>query len=356
MHGHNGEWRAKNPLGAHHRRDRGHAAGDLRDLAVNRHGLAGRTSGCTRSWKARTEQVLPAGAIPATDGNFYGTTFSGGPTSAPVKFFGTFFKMTPTGVVTVLQGFTSGAAGPRALIQGTDGNFYVLAGLLSTQIVKLTPDGTFEVLRGRQLEDPQALLEIGQTLYVTDSRRPSGRAGILFSLNLATSPPTFTTLHVFQALTDGENPTSLLNVNGVLYGTTAAGGDESGVCPTSHCDGTIFKVNPDGTGFTVLHAFPLSPDVDGRQPRGALVNVDGVLYGTTSVGGLLAGNSPGAGTVFSMHLDGTAFTTLHTFAGGADGATPLAALVQGFGGTLFGTTQKGLPRTSASFEMSLAVR
>src|SRR5229473_950007 len=72
---------------------------------------------------AGTDGALPrASLIHATDGNFYGTTFSGGATSS-----GTVFKMTPGGTVTVLHAFTGGTDGAlpfAALIQATDGNFY----------------------------------------------------------------------------------------------------------------------------------------------------------------------------------------------------------------------------------------
>ena len=59
--------------------------------------------------------------IQATDGNFYGTTPDGG------SGFGTVFRMTPSGTVTVLHDFAGGTDGadPEAsLIQATDGNFY----------------------------------------------------------------------------------------------------------------------------------------------------------------------------------------------------------------------------------------
>jgi uncharacterized repeat protein (TIGR03803 family) len=58
----------------------------------------------------------------ARDGNFYGTTESGGTGSS-----GTVFKLTPLGVETVLYSFTGGSDGatPRGdLIQGSDGALY----------------------------------------------------------------------------------------------------------------------------------------------------------------------------------------------------------------------------------------
>src|SRR6185503_9449182 len=63
-----------------------------------------------------------AALIQASDGNFYGTTFAGGSFGK-----GTAFKMTAAGVVTLLHTFTGGADGESpfaALFQANDGNFY----------------------------------------------------------------------------------------------------------------------------------------------------------------------------------------------------------------------------------------
>jgi uncharacterized repeat protein (TIGR03803 family) len=58
--------------------------------------------------------------IQGSDGNFYGTAGGG------IGNNGTLFKVTPTGVETVLYYFTGGTAvnHPGALIQGVDGLFY----------------------------------------------------------------------------------------------------------------------------------------------------------------------------------------------------------------------------------------
>jgi len=66
-----------------------------------------------------------AGLVQATDGNLYGTTLEGG-----AKGYGTVFKITPSGTLTTLYSFcpqtgcTDGVQPWGGLLQGTDGNFY----------------------------------------------------------------------------------------------------------------------------------------------------------------------------------------------------------------------------------------
>jgi uncharacterized repeat protein (TIGR03803 family) len=72
------------------------------------------------SFNGNTEGLQPLAApIQGTDGNFYGTTSNG-----YNAVFGTAYKMTPSGTVTVLHTFDTTLRYPYALIQGTDGNFY----------------------------------------------------------------------------------------------------------------------------------------------------------------------------------------------------------------------------------------
>jgi uncharacterized repeat protein (TIGR03803 family) len=92
-----------------------------------------------------------AGLVQGTDGNFYGTTEFGGANNG-----GTVFKLTPNGTLTTLYSFCSqndcaDGEGPLGLIQGTDGNFYGttitggINGLYGT-IFNITPGGTLTTL------------------------------------------------------------------------------------------------------------------------------------------------------------------------------------------------------------------
>jgi uncharacterized repeat protein (TIGR03803 family) len=115
----------------------------------------------------------------------------------------------------------------------------------------------------------------------------------------------------------------LLNVNGTLYGTTAAGGVNG--------DGTVFSVTTTGDE-KVLYSF--GGGSDGAQPFAGLIDVKGTLYGTTDKGG-----TNGYGTVFSVTTTGDE-KPLYSFGGGSDGAYPYAGLMN-VNGTLYGTSLHG---------------
>jgi uncharacterized repeat protein (TIGR03803 family) len=122
---------------------------------------------------------------------------------------------------------------------------------------------------------------------------------------------------------EGRWPGNLLLSGPTLYGTTGSGG-------SSNC-GTVFKLETDGSGFTVLKEFAGS---DGAGPGpGGLVVSGTTLYGTTGSGG-----SSNCGTVFKLETDGTGFAVLKQFAG-SDGADPSGLLLSGT--TLYGTTHNG---------------
>jgi len=146
---------------------------------------------------------------------------------------------------------------------------------------------------------------------------------------------TFTTLYNFTGWPDGRSPECTLVLSGnTLYGTTAGGGSGE--------SGTVFKLNTDGTSFTTLYSFGptdmRNANSDGAFPAGDLVLAGNTLYATTSSGGLCTACGAGGGTVFKVNTDGTGFTVLHIFAGGnSDGAGPWGGLTL-LGATLIGTT------------------
>jgi len=130
---------------------------------------------------------------------------------------------------------------------------------------------------------------------------------------------------------DGAQPQSPLieGKDGALYGTTFVGGSTS--------NGVVFKLNKDGSGHTLLHHFG-STAGDGRKPMAGLLEAsDGLLYGTTTIGG-----TNGLGTIFKMNGDGSGYVIVRSFTlTGSDGRNPRAELVEGSNGVLYGTTDEG---------------
>src|SRR5205823_5333161 len=148
-----------------------------------------------------------------------------------------------------------------------------------------------------------------------------------FKLNLDGTG--FTVLKNFDYYTSGGYLQAGLiqGTDGALYGTANSGGNSYA--------GTVFKLNPDGSGFTVLQNFDYS--TTGAYPSAGLMQgTDGALYGTAQQGG-----SSGVGTVFKVNPDGTGFTLLLSFDYSATGAYPSAGLRQGTDGNLYGTTTSG---------------
>ena len=87
----------------------------------------------------------------------------------------------------------------------------------------------------------------------------------------------------------GSSPSAGLTLSGsTLYGTTVGGGSSGA--------GTVFKVNTDGSGYTVLQNF--DGGRDGGYPQASLTLSGSTLYGTTANGG-----GSGNGTVFKIGTD-----------------------------------------------------
>ena len=198
------------------------------------------------------------------------------------------------------------------------------------------------------------LILSSNTLYGTTFGGGTNGYGTVFSVN--TNGTDFTVIYTFSAAStngftnsDGANPQAgLVSSGSTLYGAAPGGGTNG--------SGTLFAVNTDGTGFTVLHTFasllrpassggggsgggrggggsqPPGTNYDGCGPQSGLILSGNTLYGTAYLGG-----TSGYGSVFAVNTNGSGFTTLHNFTYSSEGANPYSSLVLS-GNTLYGTT------------------
>lgn len=168
---------------------------------------------------------------------------------------------------------------------------------------------------------------VGSTLYGLTSSGGDRNAGTLFSIG--TDGAGYTILYHFDNQGGGGySPYSgLLRDGPTFYGTTYGGGSSG--------RGAVFSIGTDGSGYTHLHDFTGGAD-DGQYPYASVILSGSTLYGTTYYGG-----PSNYGTVYSLSTDGSGFTLLHSFAGGADdGRTPYGGVIRD-GGTLYGVTNYG---------------
>jgi len=293
-----------------------------------------------------------AGLVQGSDGNFYGTTSTGGGGGSCSHGCGSVFKITPSGTLTTLHGFndSDGQDPVAGLVQGSDGNFYgttYFGGAESNGTVfKITSGGALTTLYsfGDQGGPGGALPEAGLVqgtdgnFYGTTSKGGTGihAFGTVFKI---TPSGTLTTLYSFCHQTgcdDGDTPQAGLvqGADGNFYGTTSEDGPNCGFC------GTVFKITPSGT-LTTLHAFCSQSNCsDGYHPLAGLIQgSDGNFYGTTE-------NGAAAGTLFEITPSGT-LTTLTSF-NSSDGANPEAAVVQATDGSFYGTTTSGGARNDGT--------
>lgn len=269
---------------------------------------------------------------------FYGTSCCGGSNSG-----GTVFKITRSGKETVLYSFTQTGElpGPEAGLIDVKGKLYgtePFGGAYDDGTVfSITKSGNVNVLHsftGSDGAGPSAsLLNVRGALYGTAVGGGAGNRGTVFRV---TTSGKFKVIYNFSsASSDATNPyAALIDVGGVLYGTTLGGG--------THDDGAVFRVTPSGVE-KVLHSFVGPPD--GAAPLAALIYVDALkkFFGTTSEGGdgsvCIYSYGSGCGTVFSMDASGDV-SVLYTFEGSPDGAEPYAPLIV-INNTAYGTTLAG---------------
>ena len=295
----------------------------------------------------------PQASLVLSGNTLYGTAASGGSNLA-----GTVFSVNTNGSnFTTLYTFTGGNDGGSpysglvlsggtlfgTTVYGGVSNYGVLFAL-STNGQNFTNLYSFT-----NLSDASPignLLLSGNTLYGTASGGNSGGFGAVFAIG--TNGQGFTNLHTFSANSgspnytnsDGSGPNAgLLLVSNTLYGTAS----QSGL----HGAGVIFAISTNGKSFTNLYNFTAasgspSTNSDGANPRGGLVLLSNMLYGTTYNAGAFS-----SGTLFAIPTNGIGFTNLHNFTynstnpyTNSDGAHPNAGLIVS-GNTLYGTATGG---------------
>ena len=184
------------------------------------------------------------------------------------------------------------------------------------------------------------LTRSGSTLYGMTSRGGGNNIGTVFKVNSDGSG--FAVLHAFtSSSSDGSRPYGSLLLSGSsLYGMAA-----SENTPDS---GTIFRIETDGSGFRVLRTFTGN---EGKWPYDTLIQSGAQFYGMTTYG---AGPGDGGGSIFRINTDGTGLQLLHTFTRGAgDGWAPHGSLLL-VGLTLYGTTLFGGPADAGTiFRLNL---
>jgi uncharacterized repeat protein (TIGR03803 family) len=276
-----------------------------------------------------TDGTLPDGFTLGRDGNFYGTTLYGGTNNIGVAF-----RLTPTGVFSVLYDFDESGGGggnPAGITEGTDGNFYGTTqnggSLGYGTFFKMTPAGALTILYNfdsthgsqpfeRPTEGPDG------NFYGTTLNGGTYGGGVVYRL---TPGGVITVLHSFgEFSTDGYGLACVLALalDDNFYGVTLYGGPDGA--------GTAFKITPGGA-FTNLLNFD---GTDGSFPSSLIQATDGNLYGAGGTGG-----ANGDGDLYSMTTAGVQ-TILHNF-NGHDGDAP-SGLIQHTNGTIYGVTESSI--------------
>lgn len=182
---------------------------------------------------------------------------------------------------------------------------------------------------------PQAgtlLFDQAGNMYGTTSQGAATNSGAVYKLTHHGSNWSEQTLYQFAGAPDGANPYAgvILDTTGSLYGTTMQGGQNN--------SGTVYKLAPNGGGYTESVMYSFNSSTDGGSPHGGLIlDAAGNFYGTTSNGG-----PGGAGTVFELTPNGSGYDyhVIKSFSGAAN-CGPYASLSMDGAGNLYGTTYCG---------------
>lgn len=167
----------------------------------------------------------------------------------------------------------------------------------------------------------------------------SGALAIFFVMLMSSSRAGGTTkvIYSFAGNEDGEYTDTDLVIDGAgnLYGTSVLGGDFGG--------GTVWRLTPSGNTWTHTVLYSFTGGADGGEPyKGVTLDAQGNLYGTAVTGG--SGSCEGGcGVAYKLTNSGGiwAQTVIHAFTGGNDGSGPGAGLTIDQHGNLYGMAPTG---------------
>ncbi len=269
------------------------------------------------------------GIIKGSDGKLYGTAKIGGNDGA-----GILYSVNADGSsYTRLHEFTDAEGYDLSgkLLEASDGKLYGASTISTTSngtIYRINKNGsgfeiiyTFPNLFNGYAPLGTLIEDNTGILYGVTNYSMSG-AGVVFKINRDGSG--YTVLRTF----DGAGiyfPAAGLTLSGnYLYGVCGYGGPEF--------KGGVFRIRKDGTGYEELHIFSGASD-GGNPSTPPIIASNGKLYGSTSGGG----NNLN-GTVYSMDITGANYTILKHFLDVTDGAYPYSGVIQASDGLLYGST------------------
>jgi hypothetical protein len=292
------------------------------------------------SFQGVSDGAVPTGAVVFDKaGNLYGATLDGGASTCdgPGQC-GTVYKLAPPA--------TKGGAWTETVL-------YIFKGHAHND--GATPEGGLVIDEAGNLYGTTGYGGSGPCLLLGGAVG----CGTVYEL----SPPakqgdpwTEKVLYSFQGGKDGYVASGdlVFDKAGNLYGATLFGGGKGTTCDSLYggqC-GTVFKLSPPktkGGKWTekVLHSF--AGGTDGANPNGGLVlDSKSTIYGTTSSGGYDCPHhsGQGCGTVFELRPPTSkngawAEKQVHVFRDGTDGAQPIAGVILGTDGSIYGAAQGG---------------
>jgi uncharacterized repeat protein (TIGR03803 family) len=262
--------------------------------------------------------------------------------------------------------FTNGVIpGFGALAQGTNGNFYGTtqeggANNSNGVVFEITPSGVLTPIYSfcaevncadGELPQAQPVLATNGNLYGTTYGGGNGTtpSGVIYEITPAGKYSVIYNFCSQANCTDGANPgaSPIQAANGNFYGTTELGGPNN--------QGVVYELTSAGK-YTVIYSFcSLTNCADGAEPLAGLVQgTNGNFYGTTQDGG--ANNNFDAGVVYEIDSAGK-YSVLYSFCAltnCADGSNPRAALLQAANGNFYGTTYGGGDENGTMFQITPA--